>query len=87
MSGKSITFSILSLITFIGIIIGIVFLFKLHFVLGIVGIFLIFIPIKLNRKAVEEVDGLFDKVLAKYVVPVVALIGVIFIVLLFTLWI
>ena len=86
MSGKSILFSILSLITFIGVIFAIVFMFKAHFMLGLVGLALIFIPITLNRKAASEASGKIDEWLAKYIVPVLALIGVVFIVLTFTLW-
>ena len=84
---KSILLSILSALLFVGVVIAIVFLFKAQFILGFVGLLLVAIPIKLNRKAVDEANGTIDRIIAKYVVPVFALIGVIFIVLLFTLWI
>ena len=86
MSTKSIIFSILSVILFVGIIIGIVFLFKIQFIIGLLSILLLGIPIKLDGMALEASSGTIDKLLAKYVVPVIALIGVVFIVLLFTIW-
>ena len=86
MSMKSILLSILSLVLFLGAIVGVVFLFKAQFILGFLGLLLFLIPIKINRKAVDEAGGGFDKIFAKYLVPVLALIGVIFIVLWFTLW-
>ncbi|MBO4569692.1 MAG: hypothetical protein J5689_00545 [Clostridia bacterium] len=86
MSVKSILLSLLSLVLFLGFIIGIVFLFKTQFILGFIGIFLEIIPIKIHQKAVDEANGGIDKIFAKYVVPVLALIGIVFIILLFTLW-
>ena len=86
MSLKSVLLSILALITFIGVIFAIVFMFKAHFMLGLVGLALIFIPITLNRKAISEASGKIDEWFAKFIIPAIALIGVVFIVLTFTLW-
>ena len=86
MSKKSILFSVLALILSIGVIIGMVFLFKVHFMLGIAGILLLFIPFKIQRKAIDEASGKFDEIFAKYIVPAILLIAIVFIVLLFTLW-
>lgn len=86
MSTKSIILSIIALLLSVGIIVAIVFMFKLHFILGIVGIALLFIPLKIQQKALNEASGTFDKVFAKYIVPVLLLIAIVFIVLMFTLW-
>lgn len=86
MSWKSIILSILSVITLLGVIVGVVFLFKVHIVAGIAGLLAVAVPVILNRKAVAAANGTFDKVLAKYIAPAVALVGIVFIVLLFTLW-
>lgn len=86
MSKKSILLSVLALILSIGVIIGMVFLFKVHFMLGIAGILLLFIPFKIQRKAIDEASGKFDEIFAKYIVPAILLIAIVFIVLLFTLW-
>ncbi len=86
MSGKSIFLSVLSFILFIGVVVISVFLFKMQFILGFLGVLLIIIPIKLNRKAVDESNGTFDKILAKYIVPVLVFVALVFVVLYFTLW-
>ena len=86
MSGKSILFSVLALITLLGVIVAVVFMFQAHFMLGIAGIFLAFIPLKLQQKAREEANGKIDEWVAKYVVPGLALVGILFIVLFFTIW-
>lgn len=86
MSGKSILYSILSLILYIAFLIGTVFLFKMQFILGIVGIALLFIPFKLQRKAIDEASGVFDKIFAKYIIPILLAIAILFIILYFTLW-
>ena len=86
MSKKSILLSVMSLVLFVGVVIGVVFLFKTQFILGFIGLFLLAIPVKLNRNSVVEANGKIDEMIAKYLVPVLALVGVVFIVLLFTLW-
>ncbi|MCR5553334.1 MAG: hypothetical protein K6F08_01110 [bacterium] len=87
MSIKSVLLSLLSLVLFLGFIIGIVFLFKTQFILGFIAIFLEIIPIKIHQKAVDEANGGVDKAFAKFGVPILVLVGIVFIVLLFTLWI
>ena len=72
MSFKSIRFSIYSLILFVGLIFGIVFLFKFHFLMGIIGIVLLLIPAKLQRIAIDEANGKADKFIAKYLVLILA---------------
>ena len=87
MSKKSILLSILPLILYSGLIIATVFLFKVHFMLGVAGILSLFIPLKIQRKAIDEASAKIDEVFAKYIIPCFLLVAVIFIVLLFTLWI
>lgn len=86
MSFKSILLSVLSALLFLGVVVGEIFLFQSQFILGFVGLLLFIIPIKINRKAVEESNGLLDKLIACFAVPVAILIGIVFIVLFFTLW-
>lgn len=71
MSGKSILFSVLSVIVFIGVIFAIAFLFNFAIIAGIGGIVLIIIPVMLQRKALDEANGIIDKLIAKIIVPVI----------------
>jgi len=87
MSIKSILLSTLSLILLAGVIVGEVFLFKAQLVLGLLGILLGLIPIKVHQAAVDCASGVFDKWYARFIIPVLALIAILFIVLAFTLWI
>ena len=86
MSGKSITLSIVALVLYVGLIFAVVFMFKAHFMLGLVGIALMFIPFKIQQKAVHEANGTLDKFFAKYVIAALLLIAILFIVLFFTIW-
>jgi len=86
MSIKSILLSILSLILYVGILVGMVFMFKVHFMLGIVGIALLFIPFKIQRKAIDEASGKFDTLFAKYIIPVILVIALLFVILALTVW-
>lgn len=75
MSGKSILYSILSILLFVGVVFAIVFLFKFHFLLGIAGFVLLIIPELVRRKAISASYGFFDKLIAKFVVPVLFVAG------------
>ena len=86
MSTKSIILSIIALILTIGIIFGTVFMFKLHFIIGLIGVALLFIPLKIQQKAISEANGTFDKIFTKFIVPILLFVAIIFIVLMFTLW-
>lgn len=86
MSKKSLILSILSAFLFIGIIVGIVFMFKTQFIIGFISLFAILIPVSLNRKAISEANGKIDELVAKFLVPVIAFVGLIFVVLYFALW-
>ena len=70
MSGKSIFLSVLSAILFGGMVFLIVYMFKFYLVAGIAGILLLAIPEIVRRKALDAADGVIDKLLAKYIVPV-----------------
>ena len=86
MSKKSILLSILALILFVGFIVLMVFLFKVHFILGLAGIALLLIPLKIQRKAIDEASGKLDEIFAKYIISIVLGIAILFIILYFTLW-
>lgn len=77
MSGKSLLFSILSVLLFWGLLAVTVFLFSIYWILGILGIVMVLvIPAILVRKAIISANGILDKLIAKYVVPALMLIGV-----------
>lgn len=86
MSIKSILLSILALVLAAGIIVGVIFLFQVQFIFGLLEIALIFIPISIQKKAIDASSGKFDKVFAKFIVPALLFIAIVFIVLYFTLW-
>ena len=72
MSGKSIRFSIYSILLSVGLLLATVFLWGIHFILGIICIVLwIIFPNKCRSTAMDEAKGTFDHVLAKYVCPVI----------------
>ena len=87
MSWKSIRFSIYSIVLFAGVVLGIIFLFKFHFLMGIAGVVLLLIPAKLQRIALDESSGKIDKILAKYVVPAIAVVLTILAIMSIALWI
>ena len=72
MSWKSIRFSIYSIIAMGLCLVALIFLFKSNFLMGMIGVVLLVIPGMLHRKALDEAGGRFDKILAKYVVPLLA---------------
>lgn len=77
MSGKSLLLSILSVLLFWGLLAVTVFLFSIYWILGILGIVMVLvIPAILVRKAIISANGILDKLIAKYVVPALMLIGV-----------
>lgn len=86
MNGKTIIYSIFAGLLYVGILVGTVFLFKVHFMLGIVGIILLLIPLKLQKKAIDEANGKLDNFFAKYVVSILVFIALVFVVLYFTMW-
>ena len=87
MSGKSIRFSIYAILLFVAVVFGIIFLFKFNFLMGIVGIVLLIFPAKLQRIALDESSGTMDKVIAKFVVPTLAVVVTLFAIMSLVLWI
>ena len=86
MKGKSILLSALALVLYIGFIVGMVFLFKIHFMLGIAGILLLFVPLKIQQKAAACAENKIEEIFSKYIISALLLIGIVFVVLYFTLW-
>ena len=74
MSKKSIFLSILAILTFAGVLLGIIYLFKFNFLMVFIGIVALLLPAFLQRKALYEASGTVDKVIAKYIVPALAVI-------------
>lgn len=87
MSWKSVRFSFYSLILFIGVLVGIIFLFKTHFLMVLIGVVALIFPAMLQRKALHEASGTFDTILAKYVVPILAVVATLFVILALAVWI
>ena len=88
MSWKSIRFSIYTILLFCGLLVGIVFLWNIYFVLGIVGIVLLLVfPGMLMRKAIREASGFFDTLFAKYITPGAAAVLGVFIILTMVVWV
>ena len=86
-SGKSIRFSIYSLLLTAAVLVGCVFLFKVHFLMVLIGIICLIFPAKLQRKALDEASGTVDKIIAKYVVPALAAVIMLAVILSLALWI
>lgn len=71
MSFKSILFSILTLVVSVALIFVVALMFAQNIILGIVGVILWAMAVAMvQRKAVDEAVGFFDKVFAKYIVPI-----------------
>ena len=87
MSGKSIFLSILSIILFAGVIVGLIMIFKANPLLTLVGLLLFFFPVMSRQKALDAADGTVDKIIAKWVVPVLAVILTLFAILSVAFWI
>lgn len=76
MSLKTIIYSILSVLLFWGFLIVTLVLFGFNVVLGIIGIVLtLTIPPILMRRALSSSNGILDKIIAKFVVPILYLVG------------
>ena len=53
----------------------------------LIGVVALILPAMLQRKALDEASGTFDKILAKYIVPALAIIATLFVILALALWI
>ena len=87
MSWKSIRFSIYSLVLFAVVLFGIVNIIKFNILFGFLGILLLMLPAGLQRKAVDEASGTFDKIFAKFIVPALAVAIGLFFIMAIALWI
>ena len=78
MSLKSILYSILSVLLFYALLAVTVILFSIYWLLGLLGIVMVLvIPPILTRRAIVAACGILDKLIAKYIVPVLMLIGIV----------
>ena len=87
MSWKSLRFSLYAVVLFAAVMVGIVFLFKTHFLMVLIGVVALIFPAKLQRVALDEASGTIDKVIAKYVVPALAILLTFFTIMSLAVWI
>ena len=87
MNWKSLRFSLYAVLLFAAIMVGIVFLFKTHFLMVLIGVVVLIFPAKLQRVALDEASGTIDKVIAKYVVPALAILLTFFTIMSLAVWI
>jgi len=87
MSKKSLFLSLLAILLFAGVLVGIIFLFKTHFMFVILGVLLFAFPVILRNKAMDAASGTLDKVIAKYIVPILAVVLTLFAILSMAFWI
>ena len=75
MSKKSILYSILAILSGGGMIFADILLFGIETILGIIGIVLtLILPGIFMRKAISHAEGIFDRLLAKLITPVLIII-------------
>lgn len=87
MSKKSLFLSFLSTILFLGVLVGIVFLFKTHALMVLIGVVAFILPVYVQKKAIDEASGKVDKIIAKYVVPALAVVATLLTILSLAFWI
>ena len=87
MSKKSIFLSLLAFVLFCGVLVGIVFLFKTNALMVLIGIVAFILPVYIQKKAIDAATGRVDKVIAKYIVPALAVLATLFTILSIALWI
>ena len=75
MSGTSIFLSVLSVLTFVGVLFGLIFIFKMHALMVLPGLLLFGIPVAIRAKALDASSGRVDKAIAKFVVPALAVVA------------
>lgn len=74
MSGKSVFLSILSIVLFAGVIFALIMLFKTQPLLALPGLLLFIIPVAIRNKALDAANGKIDGAIAKYGVPILAVV-------------
>lgn len=87
MNWKSLLLSLLSTVLFCGILVGIVFLFKTHFLMVLIGVVAFILPVFVQKKAIDCASGRVDKIIAKFIVPALAIVATLFTILSLALWI
>lgn len=87
MSGKSIRFSIYAIISWIAVILAVIFAFKFSILVGFFSLALVFIPVKLQIVAIGEAGGKFDKFFAKFMIPLIAAAIFLIVILSVAVWI
>ncbi len=86
MSWKSIFLSILSITLFVGILIGTIFLFKTHFLMVLLGVVALALPVFVQKKAIDEASGRIDGFIAKWLVPILAVLATFFAIMSLAVW-
>ncbi|MCH5153551.1 MAG: hypothetical protein J1F68_06345 [Clostridiales bacterium] len=87
MSIKSILYSVFAVLLAGGLLLLDVFLFGVQTILGIIGIVLILVvPGAMIRKANSEASGVLDKIIAKFIAPILILVVGFFVILGIFLW-
>ena len=75
MSGKSILYSVLAILSGGGLLFLDVILFGIQTILGIIGVILtLIIPGALLTKAKNEASGVLDRILAKFIAPILIIV-------------
>lgn len=75
MSGKSIVYSVLAILSGGGLLFLDVVLFGIQTILGIIGIVLTaIVPGTLLRKAKNEASGVLDRILAVFIAPILIIV-------------
>ena len=87
MSKKSLFLSFLAIILFCGVLVGIVFLFKTNVLMVLIGVVAFILPVYIQKKAIDSASGKVDGIIAKFVVPALAVLATLFTVLSIALWI
>ena len=87
MSWKSIRFSLYAFVLFCVCVVGIIFIFKSSILFGVMAIVSLILPAMLQRKAIDEASGRIDKLIAKFIVPGLAVVAVFLAVMALAFWI
>ena len=87
MSKKSILYSVFAILSGAGLLLATTFLFAIEWILGVVGIVLVLVvPGVLVRKAIVNANGVFDKLLAKFITPILIVVAGAFTLLYIFVW-
>ena len=88
MNLKVIVNSVIAVLISVGLLFLDMFLFRIYWLLGIIGIILILvIPGIFTRKAIEEADNFLEKLIAKFITPALIVIACFFAIMFMLGWI